>query len=242
MPGEACNMSTLLDILHLDSAYGKAQVLYDITLHVDEGEFVSVIGPNGAGKTTLFHVISGLKAGKGQRLFQGQPLPRRAHEVVNTGLIQCPEHRHLFPFMSVHDNLLLGAYRRKGEDFNGDLDMVFALFPRLSERLGQMARTLSGGEQQMLAIGRALLGKPRLLLLDEPTIGLAPIVRRNISDAIEKIKASGVTVLLSEQNVVFALAHSDRIYLMETGRIVKEGTSEELRQDPHVRQAYLGEA
>lgn len=233
---------SLLRVAKLNASYGKAQVLHDIDLNVEQGEFVSVIGPNGAGKTTLFHVISRLKAGSGTVNFKDAPLPKRAHEVVGTGLIQCPEHRHLFPFMSVKDNLELGAYRRAGENLEPELELVYSLFPRLEERATQMADTLSGGEQQMLAIGRALLGKPALLLLDEPTIGLAPIVRKNISIAIDKIRAQGITILLSEQNVVFALEHSDRIYLLETGHLVKEGTSQEFQEDKYVRQAYLGES
>ncbi len=234
-------MGALLQVEGLSASYGKAQVLFDVDLEVRPGEFVSVIGPNGAGKTTLFHVISALKPGKGTLAFAGAPLPRHPHEVVAKGLVQCPEHRHLFPFMSVRDNLELGAYLRKGQDLSEDLDLVYTLFPRLKERARQTARTLSGGEQQMLAIGRALLSRPKLLLLDEPTIGLAPIVRKAISAAIHQIKAQGMTILLSEQNVVFALEHSDRIYLLETGRVVKTGTADEFRQDEYVRRAYMGE-
>lgn len=235
-------MGRLLDVKNLNTAYGKAQVLYDIDMHVGQGEFVSVIGSNGAGKTTLFNVISGLKSGQGRITFDGRTLPRKAHEVVGAGLIHCPEQRHLFPYMSVRDNLELGAYRHQGRGVQRGLDVVYALFPRLKERTDQLARTLSGGEQQMLAIGRALLSRPKLLLLDEPTIGLAPIVRHNISAALSQIKAQGITILLSEQNLVFALEHSDRIYLLETGRLTKEGTSEAFQQDDYVRKAYLGSA
>jgi len=235
-------VSVLLQVKGLNAAYGKAQVLHDIDLRVEQGEFVSVIGANGAGKTTLFKLISRLMGGRGEIRFKGRPLPRRPHEVVSAGLIQCPEHRRLFSYMNVRDNLMLGAYRRSGADASAELEMVYELFPRLKERSRQPARTLSGGEQQMLAIGRALLSKPDLLLLDEPTIGLAPIVRKNISEAIERIKQRGVTILLSEQNVVFALHHSDRIYLLETGRAVKHGTAAEFQRDEYVRQAYLGES
>jgi branched-chain amino acid transport system ATP-binding protein len=231
----------LLQASGINAAYGKAQVLYDINLHVDKGEFVSVIGANGAGKTTLFHAISGLKPSEGSFEFDDQPLPKKAHDIVASGLIQCPEHRHLFPFMNVRDNLELGAFLRSGENPEPEFEMVYELFPRLKERSGQIARTLSGGEQQMLAIGRALLSKPKLLLLDEPTIGLAPIVRKAISQAIHKVKEKGITVLLSEQNVVFAMEHSDRIYLLETGKVIKVGSSEEFQQDEYIRKAYLGE-
>lgn len=233
----------VLQIQGLNASYGKAKVLRDINLQVNEGEFVSVIGANGAGKTTLLHVISGLKSGKGKLTFQDQPLPKKAHEIVRTGLIQCPEHRHLFPYMTVKDNLMLGAYLRGEEDLSDDLGMIYGLFPRLEERSSQMARTLSGGEQQMLAIGRALMSNPSLLLLDEPTIGLAPIVRKAISEAIHKIRAQKkISILLSEQNVIFAFEHSDRIYLLETGEVIKEGTASEFKQDEYVRNAYLGEA
>jgi len=231
----------LLEANGISAAYGKAQVLYDIDLHVDEGEFVSVIGANGAGKTTLFHAISGLKPCQGGFSFNGKLRPSKAHDIVAAGLIQCPEHRHLFPFMSVRDNLELGAFLRSGHDTTPEYEMVYELFPRLKERSHQTAQTLSGGEQQMLAIGRALLGKPKLLLLDEPTIGLAPIVRKAISQAIYTVKQRGITVLLSEQNVVFALEHSDRIYLLETGHLIKVGTPKEFQQDEYVRRAYLGE-
>lgn len=231
----------ILEVKNLDVYYSKAHVLRGISLEVGEGEFVAVIGSNGAGKTTLFRSISGLKEYHGQVLFAGQELPQDSAAIVGLGLVHCPEERHLFPFMSVYDNLMLGAYRRSRDGtVQQDLAMIYGLFPILRERRRQLARTLSGGEQQMLAIGRALMGRPKLLLLDEPTLGLAPIVRRAISEALKKVTANGMTILLAEQNVVFALEHSARLYLLETGRILKEGTATEFYQDEHIRSAYLG--
>jgi len=231
----------LLEVAGIDVYYSKAHVLRGVSLGVGEGEFVAVIGPNGAGKTTLFACISGLKEYSGQIIFEGAELPQSPAAIVGRGIIHCPEGRHLFPFMSVYDNLMLGAYRRDRDKLiQQDLEMVYQLFPILRERRRQLARTLSGGEQQMLAIGRALMGRPKLLLLDEPTLGLAPIVRRDISAALKRINAHGVTILLAEQNVVFALEHSERLYLLETGRIVKEGTRAEFEADEHIRRSYLG--
>lgn len=231
----------LLEIKELDVYWGKAHVLQGVSLVVEEGEFVSVIGPNGAGKTTLFACISGLKDYSGRISFLGEELLVKPAAIVKLGIIHCPEERRLFPFMSVYDNLLLGAYRRnEGRAIQRDMEMVYGLFPILRERRRQWARTLSGGEQQQLAIGRALMGGPRLLLLDEPTLGLAPVVRRDISESLEKINQSGVTILLAEQNAVFGLEHSDRLYLLETGRIAKEGTAEQFCQDEHIRRSYLG--
>jgi branched-chain amino acid transport system ATP-binding protein len=231
----------LLEVSKLDVFYGKAQALRAVTFTVAEGEFVSVIGPNGAGKTTLFNALSGLLPYHGQVQFAGQDLPRKPHEIVQLGLIHCPEGRSLFPYMSVLDNLKLGAYRRQDKEIEQDLHAVFELFPRLKERQRQLVHTLSGGEQQMVAIGRALMGRPRLLLLDEPTLGLAPIVRSHISQALHAIQERyQMTILLAEQNADFAFQHSKRIYLLETGQIVREGTVEELKRDDHIRQVYLG--
>jgi branched-chain amino acid transport system ATP-binding protein len=231
----------LLEVTDLDVYYSKAHVLRGISLAVGEGESVAVIGSNGAGKTTLFRSISGLKDYHGRVLFKGQELLQNPAAIVALGIIHCPEERHLFPFMSVYDNLMLGAYRRnRNGAVRQDLGMVYSLFPILKERRKQLARTLSGGEQQMLAIGRALMGRPGLLLLDEPTLGLAPIVRRAISEVLKRVNESGMTIFLAEQNVVFALERSDRLYLLETGRIVKEGTATEFCQDEHIRRAYLG--
>ena len=231
----------LLEVENVSVYYGKARALYDVSFVVEEGEFVSIIGPNGAGKTTLLSAISGLVPYQGRIRFAGRDLPKRPHEIVQLGLVHCPEGRSLFPYMSVLDNLLLGAYRRRDADIERDLRMVFELFPRLEERQKQSVHTLSGGEQQMVAIGRALMSKPRLLMLDEPTLGLAPIVRTHISRALEAIqKRTNMTILLAEQNTDFAFKHSDRIYLLETGHIVREGTVQELKEDQYIRQAYLG--
>lgn len=231
----------LLELEKLDVYYGKAHVLRGVSLHVDQGELIAVIGPNGAGKTTLLSCISGLKDYHGKIRFRGEELPPSPAAIVALGIIHCPEQRHLFPFMSVYDNLLLGAYRRDRDPrIWQDLEMVYELFPVLRERRQQLARTLSGGEQQMLAIGRALMGGPKLLMLDEPTLGLAPIVRRAISEALGRINDQGVTILLAEQNVVFALERAERLYLLETGQIVKEGTPEEFTADEHIRCSYLG--
>ncbi len=231
----------LLKVNGLDVYYGKAQALRGVSFALAEGEFVSVIGPNGAGKTTLFNAISGLVPYRGEILFAARSLPRKPHEIVQSGLIHCPEGRSLFPYLSVLDNLQLGAYRRSDREITSDLNAVFELFPRLKERQRQLVHTLSGGEQQMVAIGRALMGRPRLLLLDEPTLGLAPIVRTHISQALDAIQERyHMTILLAEQNADFAFKHSQRIYLLETGQIVREGTVEELKRDDYIRQAYLG--
>jgi branched-chain amino acid transport system ATP-binding protein len=231
----------LLEIERLDVFYGKAQALYGISFEVEEGEFVSLIGPNGAGKTTLFNALSGLVPYRGRIRFAGRELPKRPHEIVQLGIVHCPEGRSLFPYLSVLDNLMLGAYRRRDGDIRSDLKIVYELFPLLKERERQLAHTLSGGEQQMLAIGRALMGRPKLLLLDEPTLGLAPIVRAHISQALDEIRERyQMTILLAEQNADFAFKHSQRIYLLETGHIVREGSAEELKQDEYIRKAYLG--
>jgi branched-chain amino acid transport system ATP-binding protein len=235
----------MLEIQNLNVHYSKAHVLRDIHLRVEPGEFVSIIGPNGAGKTTLFRAISGLKADyAGTIRFKGALLSRDPAQIVRAGLIHCPEGRHLFPFLSVEDNLQLGAFRhaKRGQTLQAELQGVYELFPVLGQRAHQIARTLSGGEQQMLAIGRALMGRPELLLLDEPTVGLAPIVRQVIVEALKLVSQSDVAILLAEQNVPFALEHAHRVYLLETGSLVKTGTAEELRRDEHVRQSYLGVA
>ena len=237
----ATERKVALQVEGLSVFYGKAQALYGLSFAVHEGEFVSVIGPNGAGKTTLLNAISGLVPYRGEIRFAGEPLPPQPHEIVHRGVIHCPEGRSLFPYLSVYDNLMLGAYRRRDDGILRDLEDVYQLFPRLRERARQLAGTLSGGEQQMVAIGRALMARPKLLMLDEPTLGLVPIVRAHISQALEEIRRRHrMTILLAEQNAEFAFRHSDRIYLLETGRIVREGTVADMKEDPYIRQAYLG--
>lgn len=231
-----------LEVEDLQILYGKAQALHGVTLAVDSSEFAAIIGPNGAGKTTLLSAISGLIPYRGRIRFDGADLANhQPHQIVRKGLIHCPEGRNLFPYLSVRDNLMLGAFRRRDGTIARDLREVFELFPQLARRKGQMVHTLSGGEQQMVAIGRSLMSRPRLLLLDEPTLGLAPLVRAHISQALDEIRDRyHMSVLLAEQNADFAFQHADRILLMETGRIVREGAPESLREDAYIRQAYLG--
>jgi branched-chain amino acid transport system ATP-binding protein len=230
----------ILSVSGLRVAYGKVVALRGIDLSVDEGEIVSVIGPNGAGKSTLADTVTGFLDYEGNVRYRGQEARERSvNELVEQGLIHCTETRDLFGYMTVEDNLTLGAYRRSG-DVDERLASTYDLFPRLEERADQDARTMSGGEQQMLAIGRALMGDPDLLLLDEPTLGLAPVILEDISDAIEEMRAEGVTILLCEQNVTFAMNHADRIYLLENGSIEREGTPEELRGDEYIQEVYIG--
>jgi branched-chain amino acid transport system ATP-binding protein len=230
-----------LAIRDLRVSYARALALDGISLGADPGEVVAVLGPNGAGKTTLLRAISRTIPATGSIRFQGRELLRLPpHAVAGTGIAHCPERRRLFPELSVLKNLLLGAYARGAEPCDEDLERVFRLFPVLRERRGQLAGTLSGGEQQMVAVGRALMARPRLLMLDEPSIGLAPLMKEAIRRSLEEIRAAGITVLLVEQDAVFALSLADRGYVMESGRIRIEGASEMLRGNPHVREAYLG--
>jgi len=202
---------------------------------------IALVGNPNSGKTTLFNAISGLVPAKGSIEFGSRPMDKAKHLRVADGLVHCPEGRSLFPFMNVYDNLMLGAYCRDDERIKDDLVEVYDLFPRLKERRRQIARTLSGGEQQMVAIGRALMANPKLLMLDEPTLGLAPIVREHISKALDAIQTRrNTTILLAEQNTDFAFRHSDRIYLLETGKVVRAGSSEEMQNDAYIREAYLG--
>jgi branched-chain amino acid transport system ATP-binding protein len=233
----------VLSIDGLNVYYGDIQVLWDVSLRVDDGEIVTVLGPNGAGKTTLMRTISGLIRPAGGAIeLAGERLHAvPSHRVVELGAVQVPEARQLFPEMTVAENLELGAYlpaarRKRAETLAG----VEALFPRLAERRAQMAGTLSGGEQQMVAIGRALMSRPRLLMLDEPSLGLAPRLVADVFDAIARIHEEGISVLLVEQNVHQALGIAERAYILETGRIVREGTPDHLLADPQVRAAYLG--
>jgi branched-chain amino acid transport system ATP-binding protein len=235
----------LLEIEDVTLLYGRIQALHGISLTVDEGEVVALIGANGAGKTTTMRAVSGLRPiAAGRIRFAGQDITKmRADLRVQLGLCQSPEGRGIFPGMTVLENLEMGAYtRRDRAGINADLERVFQLFPRLKERAKQAGGTLSGGEQQMLAVGRALMSRPKLLLLDEPSMGLAPMLIQQIFSIIREINQQGTTVLLVEQNAQQALNISDRAYVLETGRIVKSGTGTDLLHDPAVKEAYLGVA
>ena len=220
------------------------QAIKGISFEVNEGEVIALIGANGAGKTTILHTISGLIAPKkGSITFEGQEITKiPAHKIVENGLAQVPEGRRVFPSLSVLQNLKLGAYTRKDKkEIDDTLKMIYERFPRLEERKNQPAGTLSGGEQQMLAMGRALMSKPRIILMDEPSMGLSPIFVNEIFDIIKQVSASGTTVLLVEQNAKKALSIADRGYVLETGKIVKEGKASDLLNDEAVKKAYLGE-
>ena len=227
--------------------YGRILALRGISLHVEPGEIVAVVGPNGAGKTTALNTISGiLNPRSGKIIFDGKDVTGKpAERLVDMGLVQVPEGRKLFPQMTVHENLVLGSYRRSRADkranLSDDMERVFTIFPQLKERIGQMAGTLSGGEQQMVAIGRALMARPKMLLLDEPSMGLGPMIVKEIFKVIADLrKESGTTVLIVEQNAKAALGIAKRAYVMETGRIVMEGPAAELSRNPEIQRAYLG--
>ncbi|HZQ57778.1 MAG TPA: ABC transporter ATP-binding protein [Acidimicrobiales bacterium] len=235
-------MPVLLEVRDLHVHYGKIEALRGITLNVDRGEVVTLIGANGAGKSTTLKTISGLrKVSSGRIVFDGHDITGvPGHRRVEMGMCQAPEGRGIFPGMSVTENLEMGAYARPRAALAEDFDRVFTLFPRLSERKKQPGGTLSGGEQQMLAIGRALMARPQLLLLDEPSMGLAPMLVAQIFSIISEISAQGVTILLVEQNASQALQRADRAYVLETGQIVKEAPARDLLDDESVRAAYLG--
>ena len=234
-------------MLTLDSVnvfYGAIHALRNVALTVNAGEVVTLIGANGAGKSTTLRAITGLLTPKSGRVsFEGQDITGLpAHELVARGIAMSPEGRAVFANLTVLENLEMGAYlTRDKSNIRRDLDRAFVLFPRLKERVKQRAGTLSGGEQQMLAMARALMSRPKLLLLDEPSLGLAPIVCQTIFSTIDEIKAAGTTVLLVEQNASAALKHSDRGYVLETGAVILEGTAASIASDPRVREAYLGE-
>jgi branched-chain amino acid transport system ATP-binding protein len=232
----------LLEVDDIRTHYGSIEALKGVSLTVAEGEIVTLIGANGAGKSTTLRSISGLTpVSSGRVLFEGGEITRvPAHEVVGHGIALAPEGRHCFPRMTVRENLELGAYRRRGEDITADFDRVYELFPRLHERERQKAGTMSGGEQQMLAIGRALMARPRLLMLDEPSMGIAPVLIERIYETIGEINRSGVAILLVEQNANYALDASERGYVLETGRVTLAADSRSLRDDPEVQRAYLG--
>jgi branched-chain amino acid transport system ATP-binding protein len=234
----------VLKVNNLHTCYGKIEALRGITLEVHEGEIVTLIGANGAGKSTTLKTISGqLAPTEGSIEFEGEPIHgKAAHLVAMKRIVQVPEGRRIFSRMTVLENLEMGAYLRKDKDkIKSDLDYVFELFPRLKERIAQAGGTLSGGEQQMLAMGRAMMSRPRLLMLDEPSMGLAPVVVETIFETIEKLHGDGITILLVEQNAHMALSIADRGYVLETGEMTLEGPGKELLDNERVRKAYLGE-
>jgi len=233
----------MLEVNNVDVFYGDVQVLWDVSFNVQKGEIVALIGANGSGKTTSLNTISSiLKPKKGSVVYEGKPLHTRApHDLVTLGIAHVPEARRLFPEMTVKENLLLGALTPEAKKARPEmLEKVYGIFPRLKEREKQAAGTMSGGEQQMCAIARGLMSKPRLLMLDEPSLGLSPILVEDIFRVIAEVHAAGVTVLLIEQNVFKTLAVADRAYVLENGRIVLQGTGKDLLNDAHVKEAYLG--
>ena len=233
----------MLEVNNVDVFYGDVQVLWDVSFNVQKGEIVALIGANGSGKTTSLNTISSiLKPRKGSVTYEGKPLHTRApHDLVTLGIAHVPEARRLFPEMTVKENLLLGALTPEAKKARPEmLDKVYGIFPRLKEREKQAAGTMSGGEQQMCAIARGLMSKPRLLMLDEPSLGLSPILVEDIFRVIGEVHAAGVTVLLIEQNVFKTLAVADRAYVLENGRVVLQGTGKDLLNDAHVKEAYLG--
>jgi branched-chain amino acid transport system ATP-binding protein len=236
-------MSAMLELKSLDAGYGSFQALFDVSLDVKAGEAVGVIGPNGAGKTTLMRVISGLiRPTRGSITMEGaNVLTTAPHRIVSLGIAHVPENRRLFPRLTVEDNLRMGAFMPEARvKYAQRLEFVFDLFPRMKERRHQMAGTMSGGEQQMCAIGRALMSDPKLLLLDEPSAGLAPVVVQQVFELVKRIRSGGLTVLIVEQNVQQVLKVVDRAYLLEAGTIRASGTSDELLSSDTIKQAYLG--
>ena len=234
---------SLLEVRNIDVSYGDVQVIYGLSLKIEEGEVVSIIGGNGSGKSTLLRTISGLmQPSAGEIAFEGKPIHRsQPEEIVEQGIIHVPEGRRLFSLMTVLDNLIVGAHnsRARGQAA-ATLEKVYELLPRLKERQNQIAMTLSGGEQQMVAIGRGLMSQPKLLMLDEPSLGLAPILIKSIFETVRRIADQGTTVLLVEQDVRHSLSLSDRGYVLEHGRIAIEGPASQLLDDPHIKTAYLG--
>ena len=235
-------MGSLLEVNNLRVSYGGVQALRGVSIHLDEGEIVTIIGANGAGKSTLLNAISNLvKVESGEVLYQGEALPPKPYMVVSRGLVQIPEGRQVFANLTVKGNLRVGAFLRNDKaGIKQDMDYVFSTFPRLKERENQMAGSLSGGEQQMLAMGRALMSKPKVLLMDEPSLGLAPIMVQEIFKVIHKINQEGTPILLVEQNAHRALQIAHRAYVLEVGEIIREGKGLELLNDPVVQEAYLG--
>lgn len=232
----------LLEVKNIKVYYGNINAIKDISFEVNEGEIVTLIGANGAGKSSILNTVAGLiKPKSGEIIFDGQGIIGiPAHKIVSKGMALCPEGRRIFQQLSVKENLEMGSYTRPANEVSESIEKVYELFPRLKERYKQIAGTLSGGEQQMLAMGRALMSKPRLMMLDEPSMGLAPILVEQIFDIINNLHKSGTTILLVEQNAQMALSIADRGYVMETGRIVTSGTGKGLLLDDAVKKAYLG--
>ncbi|MCI6429726.1 MAG: ABC transporter ATP-binding protein [Oliverpabstia sp.] len=234
----------MLEIKDLEVYYGVIQAIKGISFEVNKGEVIALIGANGAGKTTILHTITGLLSPKkGSVMYEGTDITKTpAHKIVSLGMAHVPEGRRVFADLSVYENLKMGAYTRKDKnEVEETLERVYERFPRLKERKNQMAGTLSGGEQQMLAMGRALMSKPKIILMDEPSMGLSPILVNEIFDIIQEVSKSGTTVLLVEQNAKKALSIADRAYVLETGKIVLEGKAEDLLNDDSIKKAYLGE-
>jgi len=233
----------MLEVNGLNVYYGLIHALHDVSFHVNEGEVVALIGANGAGKTTILHTVSGLLAAKsGSVVFEGKDITKKpGHSIVKLGMGHVPEGRRVFPGLTVAENLRMGAFTRPKSEIAASLDEVYEWFPRLEERKNQPAGTLSGGEQQMLAMGRAMMSKPRILLLDEPSMGLSPLFVGEVFKIIEKVSAAGTTVLLVEQNAKKALSIANRAYVLETGNIIKEGAAADLLSDDAIKKAYLGE-
>jgi branched-chain amino acid transport system ATP-binding protein len=236
-------MTAMLEVRDLKVSYGKILAVKKISFSVDEGQVVTLIGTNGAGKTTTLRTISGLiRPTGGEILFQGKRIDEvPAHEIVTLGIAHSPEGRKIFPKMTVEENLLLGAFSRRDNDVKKDLDGAYDLFPILGERRNQQAGTFSGGEQQMLAMGRAMMSRPKLLMLDEPSMGLSPLMMKVIMQTVKTLQSTGTTILLVEQNAQAALSLADHGYVLEVGKIVIEGTGKDLLVDDDVRKAYLGE-
>lgn len=234
----------MLEVKDLEVYYGMIQAIKGISFHVDKGEVIALIGANGAGKTTTLHTVTGLLSPKsGHVIFEGKDITKvPAHKIVSMGMAHVPEGRRVFAELSVYENLKMGAYTRNDKnEIEESLKNVYKRFPRLEERKNQMAGTLSGGEQQMLAMGRALMSKPKIILMDEPSMGLSPIMVNEIFDIIRSVSESGTTVLLVEQNAKKALSIADRAYVLETGKIALEGKAKDLLEDDSIKKAYLGE-
>ena len=234
----------MLEVKNLEVYYGVIKALKGISFEVNQGEVIALIGANGAGKTTILHTVTGLIAPKSGKIeFEGKDITKMpAHKIVTLGMAHVPEGRRVFADLSVYENLLMGAFTRKDKDeISQTLEMVYKRFPRLKERKNQVAGTLSGGEQQMLAMGRALMSHPKIILMDEPSMGLSPLFVNEIFDIIKEVSASGTTVLLVEQNAKKALSIADRAYVLETGKIVLDAAADVLMNDPSIKKAYLGE-